>query len=251
MPVCSVLYIHPKTTSTSKCQQLLIYCDIFSWTIALFAVVDKNFPNLADRSEWFLFLPFVSGCTIIETNTAQKKTKASLAEPWSIRRDSHPIWTFLLWLHDCPYWHLRTAKPQLELKSLLRTCLWKLLWHAVSHDRGNSYTGICFFNNFLCHAVVKQKHEYLQKKNWGESARAYTMSWCCGLEVFQQWSSRLGRPPITISASETFSTETQNRRQIPLSGRISWCILGCSTWWQRGGRFIWNIKNVGWCRIWS
>ena len=65
-------------------------------------------------------------------------------------------------------------------------------------------------------------------------------------------ASRLCKPPITISASETFSIETQNKRQIaPLSGRISWCILGCTTWWQRGGRFLWNIKNVGWCRIWS
>jgi len=26
-------------------------------------------------------LPFVPGCTIIETNTAQKKTKSSLAQP--------------------------------------------------------------------------------------------------------------------------------------------------------------------------
>jgi len=69
-----VLYIHPKTTSASKYQQLLIYYDIFSWIIALFAVVDENFPNLAHTSEWVLFLPFVPGCTIIETNTAQKKT---------------------------------------------------------------------------------------------------------------------------------------------------------------------------------
>jgi len=43
----------------------------------------------AHHREWVLFLPFVPGCTIIETNTAQKKAKSSLAEPWSIRRDSH------------------------------------------------------------------------------------------------------------------------------------------------------------------
>jgi len=55
----------------------------------MFAVVDENFPNLAHSSEWVLFLPFVHGCTIIETNTAQKKTKSSLTEPCSIRRDSH------------------------------------------------------------------------------------------------------------------------------------------------------------------
>ena len=70
-------------------------------------------------------------------------------------------------------------------------------------------------------------HEYLQKKNWGKLAGAYTMPWCCGSS--NNGASRLGRPPITISASETFSTETQHRRQIPLSGRISWCILGCTT----------------------
>jgi len=67
--------------STAKCQQLLTYCDIFSWIIALFAVVDENFPNLAHRSEWVLYLPFVPGCTIIQTNTAQTKTNLLSLNP--------------------------------------------------------------------------------------------------------------------------------------------------------------------------
>jgi len=90
------------------------------------------------------------------------------------------VWTFLLWLHGRPYWHLTTAKPQLELKSLLRTCLWKLLWHAVSHDRGECLYRHLFFQQFPLSCCVQAKassnpHEYLQRKNWGKSARAHTM----------------------------------------------------------------------------
>jgi len=47
-----VRYTHPKTTATSECQQLVIYRDIFSWTVVLFAVVDENFTKICSRQNW-------------------------------------------------------------------------------------------------------------------------------------------------------------------------------------------------------
>jgi len=69
-------YMHPKNTSTSKCQQLLIYRRIFSWTIALFAVDHKNFLNFAHGSEWVLFLR--SSLVSRSSKRIQRKRKQNL-----------------------------------------------------------------------------------------------------------------------------------------------------------------------------
>jgi len=187
-----VRYIHPKTTSTCKCQQLLIYCDIFAWIIALFAVVDENFPNFAHTT--------ANGSSFCRSSLVarsskriQRKRKQNLL---SLNPDLYAgipivglnIYSVATWLSL-----LTPAKPQLALKSLLHTRLWKLLWHAVSHDHGEFLYKHLFFQQFplWCCGQAKASsnpHEYLQRNSWETSVRAYTMSWCCGLQVFQQWS---------------------------------------------------------------
>jgi len=161
------------------------------------------------------------------------------------------VLTFFPWLHDCPYWHLTTAKPRLELKFLLRTCLWKLLGTIAEI----LIQAFIFFHNCLCYVVVKQKlqviHMSISKERSGENRPGRKRCQDVASWRFSNngGASRLGKPSITIP--DIFDWNSNWSKIARLSGSNSWCILGCTTWWHISGRFFWNIKNVGWCMIWS